>query len=445
MSKMWSSQDAVKIADMFDSVGLVAQANILDQYARAAISGDVVKQAGLWERFKGWAKSKIFDEYKELVQNARAAQKQLDERMDSITQQYKDLQSDLKNYRLNDWRVKVNQLNDQAKDVSKILGEFDKTYGNFLQAVIGIEKNNPQKQDEQGQPKSVSQQVAELFSGEAANPVQQQVQQDVKEMATGLTEWSAESTKANWIETNHNTNEMRVNKSHAQQANAHLAKIQGESGPVVMVNYAAKGQRPAWMIDAFGRDTWEHHREDQNWLYFRKVENETANAFKQKILGPEASVEQAPATQEFQKPELPQVSPEVSPETSPGPEVSTEIPAEITTEGPAETQLPPGMPVGKKRGPKPGRSKKEWQVLTRGPLGTVWVRPKTLLENPKYEGQKILGKPEDYPVLQKFMDHPNLSAHLSESEERRAEILNLMLKNGANYRIGRAINILLKE
>ena len=77
-NEMWSVVQASNIASLLDEAGAYEEANLLDLYIEAATKNDIVKQAGLWERVKGWTKSKLFSEYREMHKKAVEAQQEVE-------------------------------------------------------------------------------------------------------------------------------------------------------------------------------------------------------------------------------------------------------------------------------------------------------------------------------------------------------------------------------
>lgn len=253
--KMLTIAEAATIADILDGVGEYDIAELLDDYVEATATNNLRKQAGLWERIKGRAKTIMIREYRELVQKARATQSSLEDHMDEMNSQYKDLSKDLKNYRLNDWQYKVRQLNRKVDDINKIMSDFDKSYGRFLQYVVGIRERDPVKSDTSS---------GDEPSSKLPGVKEREEKESVEEQLQGISEWKSMSRRNNWAQQNTETGEVRISRSKFSQLRKHLFK---DKDGYIRLNRKAKGKLPSF-AEVLGDDAWEYSKYDEDFIYF---------------------------------------------------------------------------------------------------------------------------------------------------------------------------------
>lgn len=153
-----SVAEAAIMADILDKQGDYSTASLLDEYIEA--DGDIKKQAGLWDRVKGRLKRTFVEEYKELWKRAKEAQEALGKQLEDDQERFDELSKLLKNYRLNEWRYGVHRMNIDTKN---IMDEFDKSYGRYLQFVVGVREQTPSAGGETDVSKSESERLEEIM------------------------------------------------------------------------------------------------------------------------------------------------------------------------------------------------------------------------------------------------------------------------------------------
>lgn len=292
---MWSLNEAINMANLLDDIGLFKQADLLDQYVKAIKEENIIKQSALWDRFKGWAKTKLFDEYKELVDRAKEVQTALDGHMEEIATNHKSISKDLKNYQLNDWRLRLYDINQKAKDINNLTKNFDKTYGRFLQVITNVQKLDPTKT--QSGTLSPSEKIERIFQ-QSANKPPSRIMEDVKDLIdtsdlTGDTatelpdesptatpsqkpavrplkvdaDWSLIDTRLPFAQINVDSGDVRFSADKQTQFETHTTKIKGDGGILHGVNTTAGGKRPDWLVKLLGDKYWKLIRTDKEWWY----------------------------------------------------------------------------------------------------------------------------------------------------------------------------------
>lgn len=398
--QMWTIKEAVLAADMFDEIGAYEEASIVDEYIEAALNHELIVQAGLWERFKGWAKSKLFSEYRELVEKARVAQEAVNNNMKEIDASLDKAQKDLKNYRLNEWRIELYNIRRKSIEVNHLVAEFDRSYGRFLSVVVGVQKLNPSGVS----GTSPSEQMEQIFSDEGTQGLSGPasiIKEDIKSIVQNdLSDWQRLDRRHDWYEENPVSGEVRIKLSKLPQLQTHVGRVDSPEGKrLFAINRKAKGSLAPWVETLMGDKTWEQVKTDENWMYLKPVEGvksefvveriEPSEELKEKVVAPISEIGKG-----FEaKPILPEVSPEMFEETI--------VPASPTSVTESESS-----PLASRR------------KMKRHDRGEVLVRPKgggraRWMTKDKYDREK-----ESLDILDKNV------------EERTARLMELITKEG---------------
>jgi hypothetical protein len=114
------------MAQLLDDHGLHDDASVMDELLDAAVSPDLLKEAGMWKnilsRLSGWARKILFQEYRAMYEAAQNTQGLIDTQIRNLQDTNSELKALLAQHRLPDWR----------KSMGALISTLGKTEAEFL-------------------------------------------------------------------------------------------------------------------------------------------------------------------------------------------------------------------------------------------------------------------------------------------------------------------------
>ena len=397
-----SVAEAISMADVLDGIGAYEDAELIDEYIeKVTEAGDLHKQAGIWEnvweRTKGRTKRIFMKEFREAHDAAKEVQSELEERVQTVNQKYKDISQSFKTYNLADWYEKLKSFKEIGGDTLLSESDFQSDYSRFMKKILKVKEDEGEEApEEEGKP-GEKKEVEKVF-GPGEGTLEE------------IGEWNVLHDKQRaGVQQHFEDGRVRIrlnlwNRWARSKQFIRVIDPEGDGRTVVKVNVKARGRLPENLQAAMEDDMWRIIPTDakDGYLYLERVATGQSKGETDK------TPEVGPADKAFEKePKLP-VAPPPTPKDAPPPaekepeDIGTKKededievePAPLPT--PEEGKIPPPILEDKEKIYEPEEldmkeikedekeraqveklteeERKEEGEITGAPKGTTWIR-----------------------------------------------------------------------
>jgi len=249
-----SIKEAIFMADVLDSLGLIEDAGLLDKYASDISNKPIEKYAGIWsdiwEKMKGKTKRILFKKYKRLHDLAKDINEQLGERVDKINETYKTINKAFKTYQLDDWARALAGF--KEVDGLGLLrdGNFEEEYKQFMSSYV--------------------------FGQKGPTGPMESTETESKQVGA-IGDWVSVSKSHSGVQYYYeNEDDIRIKKSLWNRwANSQFKRVPNPAGEgiAISLNTKAPGRVPENLQAIMENDIWEirSEKEDGEYVYLTRV------------------------------------------------------------------------------------------------------------------------------------------------------------------------------